>query len=60
MREIELIGISIDIVCSGDGEGIVPLMWLLMWLEVTEEMKAVGEIVEMLPLGAVASSGWGF
>lgn len=49
MREIELIGISIDIVRSGDEEGIVPLVWLLAWLEAIEEVEAVGEIVEVLP-----------
>lgn len=44
IREIELIGISTDIVRSGD-EGIV----LYVWLEVIEAGETVGEIVEALP-----------
>lgn len=45
MREIELIGISIDIVRSGDEEEIVPLVWV----GVIEEVETVGETVEVLP-----------
>jgi len=49
MWEIKLIGISIDIVRSGDEGGIVPLVWQLAWLGVIEEVGAVGETVEVLP-----------